>query len=89
MRNPYYILNKAHELVPCDLLTWAEWLENFDNRMVAQTKIGPLLLFETMVFAGDDEREIYRCSTWEQALKVHNGVVAFLNIQSGTDAHAH
>ena len=31
----YSILNGAHEVVECDLLTWAKMFENIDSRRVA------------------------------------------------------
>jgi hypothetical protein len=33
---------------------------------------GPPLLFETMVFGGPLDQEQDRCSTWEQAQRMHN-----------------
>ena len=33
---------------------------------------GPPLLFETMVFCGPLDQEQDRCSTWEQAQRMHN-----------------
>lgn len=33
---------------------------------------GPPLLFETMVFGGVLDQEMDRCSTWEQAEKMHD-----------------
>lgn len=46
------ILNKYHEVVPCDeLLTWAEWMEK-NKRVVAQDQVGPY--FISTVFLGLD-----------------------------------
>lgn len=39
---------------------------------------GPPLLFETMVFGGDRNGYVRRCSTWEQAETQHAQVVAML-----------
>jgi hypothetical protein len=47
-----FILNEQREPVVVDLMTWARWLEKFGNCLVAQTKIGDLLL--STVFLGID-----------------------------------
>jgi hypothetical protein len=94
----YWILNENNEPITVDLMTWAKWLEHFDNRIVAFTQItshvqvstvflsldhnffgeGPPLLFETMIFGG--ERSEYQCrwSTWDEAKRGHDGIVAEL-----------
>lgn len=48
----YYILTDHHIAVPCDLETWACMFENPANRIVQQTKIGPVLV--STVFLGLD-----------------------------------
>lgn len=35
---------------------------------------GPPLLFETMVFGGELDQEMDRCSTWEEAEKMHDAM---------------
>lgn len=32
---------------------------------------GPPLLFETMIFGGDNDQELWRCSTWDEAIVQH------------------
>lgn len=76
-----YIL-QGHNLVEePDLLKWAQWLETAD-RSVEQTSIGVSrvstvfvgcgpVLFETMVFGGELDSKQGRCSTWEEAEKMH------------------
>ena len=36
---------------------------------------GPPLLFETMIFGGDGDKDQWRCSTWEQAEAQHRRAV--------------
>lgn len=79
MRN--HIL-QGHNLVEePDLLKWAQWLETAD-RVVEQTSIGASrvstvfvgcgpMLFETRVFGGELGGREARCSTWEEAEKMH------------------
>lgn len=42
---------------------------------------GPAILFETMVFPGDSWGEVYcdRCSTWDEAVAMHEKAVAWVN----------
>ncbi len=35
---------------------------------------GPPLVFETMVFGGPDDGDMFRCCTWDEALAQHNEV---------------
>lgn len=35
----YYILDENKNTVPCDLLTWSNMFEDFDNRRVEFTKV--------------------------------------------------
>lgn len=46
----HYILNEAHEVVPAELLEWARWFEDFNNRRVRLTRIGPY--YVSTVFMG-------------------------------------
>ena len=39
---------------------------------------GPPLLFETMVFGGEHDGEQWRCSTWDQALEMHDLAVEYI-----------
>ena len=39
---------------------------------------GPPLLFETMVFGGEQDQETMRYTTWEEAAKGHKDMVAFV-----------
>lgn len=36
---------------------------------------GPPVLFETMVFGGEHDQEMDRCSTWEAAEKMHEKMI--------------
>lgn len=51
--NPYYILD-GRDVVKVDLMTWAKWFENFQERMIAQDTIGPF--FVSTMFLGIDHR---------------------------------
>lgn len=53
MRNRYWILN-GRTPVQEDLLVWAAWFENDDNRRVAETCLGNVLI--STVFLGIDHR---------------------------------
>lgn len=46
----HWILNDAHELVPAELLEWAQWFEDFNNRRVRLTRVGPY--YVSTVFMG-------------------------------------
>jgi hypothetical protein len=51
-RPRYYTLD-GHTPVPCDdVMVWAQWFENFELRVVAQTQIGDR--FVSTVFLGID-----------------------------------
>lgn len=74
-----------------DLMTWARWFENIDNRRIDYTDIndtiyvstvflgldhnfgnsGVPVLFETMIFGGAHNNELWRCAFYNQALKQH------------------
>jgi len=48
-----YILDENRNLVPCkDSATWAKWVENSENRKVAQDRVGDY--FVSTVFLGLD-----------------------------------
>jgi hypothetical protein len=49
----HYILDADHKLVPCDLMTWANWFETAD-RHVAEETVGPFWV--STVFLGLDHR---------------------------------
>lgn len=52
----YFILNEKREVVVVDdLMTWAEWFERFDNRIVGHTRFDPDILVST-VFLGLNHR---------------------------------
>jgi len=40
----FYILDDDHNLIPADVMTWGRWFENADNRIVAKTKIGGIVV---------------------------------------------
>lgn len=40
--------------------------------------VGPPLLFETMIFGGDHDQHMWRCSTKEQAEEQHARTVSFV-----------
>ena len=102
----YYILDENKMAVPADLMRWAKFIEDPNNKRVAldvfhkqknnsvvlgETRISTLflgidqgfgdntepILFETMVFAYDDDgdHDMERCSTWNQAQEMHKGFV--------------
>lgn len=79
-----YIL-KGHEAIrEDDALKWALWYEKADRRVklteIKLSRISTVFLaidhswgdFETMIFGGPYNGQILRCSTWEQAKKMHN-----------------
>ena len=52
MTNQKYILGKNHELIEVDLMTWAEFFEDNNNRRVAKDTIGDATI--STVFLGID-----------------------------------
>ena len=44
---------------------------------------GPPLLFETMIFGGEHDEEMWRYSTWDEAKAGHSHVVSLLEHASG------
>ena len=48
----HWILNDSHEAVPVDLMEWAHFFEDFSNRRVRHTRVGPY--FVSTVFLGLD-----------------------------------
>jgi len=92
MRRPLkYILNDEHEPVPeSDLIKWAEWFENVENRRVAREDVGDG--YVSTVFLGLDHNfwggppilfetlvsatnEITRHCTWWEAIAFHDQAV--------------
>lgn len=97
-----FAILKGHEVVRCDLHTWAKWFEAVSEsdepmsaRYVGKTDVddtfvstvfigtdyqrrpaGPPLWFETMVFRGPLDDEVWRWSTWEEAEEGHAKTVA-------------
>jgi hypothetical protein len=77
--------------VHVDLMTWAVWFEDIENRRIARTDIsdsiwvstvflgldhgfdegGAPVLFETMIFGGPQNNELWRCAFYNQALRQH------------------
>lgn len=51
----HYILDDEHHLVPVDLMAWAHWFENLNNRIVAWTQVTSEITVST-VFLGLDHR---------------------------------
>lgn len=51
MNHDHYILENR-EVVPVDLMTWAKWFENADDRRIAETIIGGARV--STVFLGID-----------------------------------
>lgn len=51
----HYILDDNDNTIEVDLLTWAQWLEHTDNRIVGFTQITSQVLVST-VFIGLDHR---------------------------------
>ena len=93
MTDKKYILNKKHELIEADLITWANFFENINNRIVAQDFVngvrvstvflgidhnfgdGLPLLFETMLFGGEQDENQWRWHTWQEAKAGHKEIV--------------
>ena len=78
----HYIL-KNKKVVEAELLVWAKWFENSDNRIIDKTTIGKVKvstvflgialneLFETMIFGGKHDQYQERHRTWKQAKEGH------------------
>ena len=83
----HYVLEGHRVVPAKGILEWGAFFEKIENRRVAQDTIGKFwistvfigidhgifeapLVFETMVFGGDEEY-VDRCSTWEEAEKMH------------------
>ena len=45
-----YILDKKHNLIPVDFMTWAVFFENVKNRQIALDKIGKITI--STIFLG-------------------------------------
>lgn len=99
-RPKYYIL-KDKEPVPAEMLEWAAFFEDIDQRMIARDDLGevlistvflgldhsysdegPPLLFETMVFnTKKGEEDMYRYSSWDEAVAMHNKLVERYSVE--------
>jgi len=80
-----YILNDENQVVEAGSLEqWAVFFGNSARRRVARTNVGGDVyvstmflgmgtdeLFETMVFGGPLDQELWRTSTWDEAVKAH------------------
>ena len=44
---------------------------------------GPPILFETMIFGGEHDEEMWRYSTWDEAKAGHSHVVSLLECATG------
>jgi hypothetical protein len=94
MTTLWYILDHERRPVPVnDCLTWARWLEQVQDRHVADDKFddvrvstvfigldhrygdGPPLIFETLIFGGALDGEMWRYSTWDDAEVGHKMAV--------------
>jgi hypothetical protein len=89
-----YILNGRIPVPCTDFIEWNKWmksnrrvaLDTIDGVEVSTVFLGidhgffnkEPILFETMVFGGSLDGELERCSTWEQAEKMHSDMVAKL-----------
>jgi len=87
----YILVGRTPILV--DLLTWAKWVENFDNRLIAVTEDkgfrvstvflgldhnfgrGDPILFETMIFGGPLNEQMWRYATYREAERGHEDAV--------------
>lgn len=49
---------------------------------------GPPLIFETMIFGGPHDQYQDRCSTWEQALSMHQKAINLLNNDSNQEINS-
>ena len=65
----HYILDDAGNVVPCDLMTWARWFENVENRRVAFDEVGDYQV--STIFLGLDHSFDYGPQdplTWKPVL---------------------
>ena len=92
----HFIL-KDKKPLETDLISWALWMNDVSQRIVAKDKFGDVevstvflgldhnwgggepLLFETMIFGGEYADYQKRCSTWEQAEKMHKDAIDLIN----------
>lgn len=44
---------------------------------------GKPILFETMIFGGEHDQYQDRCSTWDQAIEMHDKAIKLVNILGG------
>ena len=93
----FFILDEQHQPIQVDFRTWAVWFEDFNNRRVAEDKVGALRvstvflgithmggIFETMVFDGKQDLDQWRYETWADALAGHARVVEELKQKEKT-----
>lgn len=40
----FYILDDEHNLITTDVRTWGDWFQNNDNRIVAKTEVGDIVV---------------------------------------------
>lgn len=83
-----------------DMDAWAAFFQNLDARRVAETKLPGFTvstvflamgikarLFETMIFAKDEEDDLHlagwRCATWDEALDQHAAAVLVVKTRKG------
>jgi hypothetical protein len=89
----YYILLDRMP-VAVDMMTWAKWFENIDDRRVGDDCIGKVhistvflgldhnwrgvgdpVLFETMIFGGGLDQEMWRYCTYAEAERGHQAAL--------------
>ena len=86
----HYIL-KDKEPVEVDLMGWAKWFESADRKvakdMIGKVEVstvflgldhgynGRIELFETMIFGGKHNDEMWRYATWDEAETGHSDAV--------------
>lgn len=77
----YYILVNG-EVVSADLIKWAEFFEDIENRRIGRNEHNQTLvstvfigmhdqMFETMVFVDGDEKDCVRTDTLDKAREIH------------------
>jgi hypothetical protein len=83
----YYIIDAEHNVVEVPLLVWAEWFENITNRIVDYTEITSVthvstvflgasnVLFETTIFGGPHDGDMWRYISWDDAVTGHKAAV--------------
>ena len=91
MAKPTYYKLEGHEIVPCTIDEWADFMES-DERVVQQTTLGEVLVstifscdiglhggpglpFETMIFGGVSDGAQRRYASWDSAEAGHWEIV--------------